>query len=66
MYSIFFAFSITGHYLFVDESVGKKNDVAILQSPILTIPSAFQDSCHISFYYNMRGSSVGKFTYHEE
>ena len=32
---------------------------AILQSPIISSPSSFQEECYITFYYNMRGLSVG-------
>ena len=59
IYRYFIPLRSAGHYVFVDERPGAMGHSAILQSPIISTPSSFQEECYITFYYNMRGLSVG-------
>lgn len=53
-------YSYAGHYMYAEDGDGVFGDHALLMSPILTVPSGFQENCYISFYYSMNGNSVGK------
>lgn len=49
----------TGHYLYLETSLpAKLGQKARLLSPVIN-PAQLSDDCHLSFFYNMYGSSMG-------